>query len=154
MFTHDTQFALAVQALVTLALGDGSPTSSARLAERLHTHPAYLRGLLGKLRGAGLVVTRRGKGGGTVLAQPPEAISLLAIYRVTDGAAEVAPHGCGGSSCPVAGAMPRVLHRIGQRLDAAVARELSSISVGDVLRWTTDAGTTPAVPGHPPGGAS
>jgi len=134
VITANTHFALAVQALATLALSEG-PTSSTVLAQRLQTHPAFLRGVLGPLREAQLITTRRGKAGGSVLARPAEEITLLDVYRVTDGAAEVAPHRCHGGPCPVASGMPEVLARLGQRLDAALARELSAITVADIVGW-------------------
>jgi len=145
VITGNTHFALAVQVLATLALEGDAPVSSRHLAQRIHTHPAFLRGLLGRLRKADLVQTRRGAHGGSVLARPAAEITLLDIYRVTDGHTELAPHDGQGSSCPVACAMPAVLADLEQRLDDAVARELRSVTIAQVteqLQATdrTDAG--------------
>ena len=55
------------------------------LADREKISPNYLVQILNELRNAGLVESRRGKNGGYVLAQDPEAITLDHIVRAVEG---------------------------------------------------------------------
>jgi Rrf2 family protein len=45
----------------------------------------FLDAILGELRNAGLVISRKGKGGGYRLARPPAEITVGSIVRVLDG---------------------------------------------------------------------
>ena len=55
---------MAVHLLCALAWNEGRLIGSEDLAYSVGTHPSFLRGLIVKLREAGLVETRQGKGGG------------------------------------------------------------------------------------------
>jgi len=77
----------ASRALLSLALrSDGlGPTSVRDIAERTGLPQPYLEQILLALKGAGLVRSKRGVGGGYVLARPPEEITLGAIVSAVDG---------------------------------------------------------------------
>jgi Rrf2 family iron-sulfur cluster assembly transcriptional regulator len=77
----------ASRALLSLALhaGDSRPTSVRDIAERTALPQPYLEQILLALKGAGLVRSKRGVGGGYVLARPPEAISLAQIVSAVEG---------------------------------------------------------------------
>ncbi len=76
----------ASRALLSLALrDDGSPTSVRDLAERTGLPQPYLEQILLSLKGAGLVRSKRGVGGGYVLARPARAITLAEIVAAVDG---------------------------------------------------------------------
>jgi Rrf2 family iron-sulfur cluster assembly transcriptional regulator len=77
----------ASRALLSLALhaGDSRPTSVRDIAERTGLPQPYLEQILLALKGAGLVRSKRGVGGGYVLARSPEAISLAQIVSAVEG---------------------------------------------------------------------
>ena len=77
----------ASRALLSLALHDNveSPTSVRDLAERTGLPQPYLEQILLSLKGVGLVRSKRGVGGGYVLAKSPESITLAEIVAVVDG---------------------------------------------------------------------
>ena len=77
----------ACRALLSLALrGDGvTPTSVRDIAQRTGLPQPYLEQILLALKGAGLVRSKRGVGGGYVLARPAEAITLGEIVSAVDG---------------------------------------------------------------------
>jgi len=76
----------ACRALLSLALhGAETPTSVRDIAERTGLPQPYLEQILLALKGAGLVRSKRGVGGGYVLARPPEAITLGQIVSAVDG---------------------------------------------------------------------
>jgi Rrf2 family protein len=77
----------ASRALLSLALhadGEG-PTSVRDIAERTGLPQPYLEQILLALKGAGLVRSKRGVGGGYVLARPPRQIALSEIVSAVDG---------------------------------------------------------------------
>jgi Rrf2 family protein len=77
----------ASRALLSLALHAGSqnPTSVRDIAERTGLPQPYLEQILLALKGAGLVRSKRGVGGGYVLARPPSGITLGQIVSAVDG---------------------------------------------------------------------
>lgn len=77
----------ASRALVSLSLhgsGEG-PTTVRDIAEKTGLPQPYLEQILLSLKGAGLVHSKRGVGGGYVLARSPSDITLAEILRAVDG---------------------------------------------------------------------
>lgn len=76
----------ASRALLSLALhDDGGPTTVRDIAERTGLPHPYLEQILLALKGAGMVRSKRGVGGGYVLARPTDEINLAEIVRAVDG---------------------------------------------------------------------
>jgi Rrf2 family iron-sulfur cluster assembly transcriptional regulator len=77
----------ASRALLSLAIheADDGPTSVRDLAERTGLPQPYLEQILLALKGAGLVRSKRGVGGGYVLARPADQITLGQIVSAVDG---------------------------------------------------------------------
>jgi Rrf2 family iron-sulfur cluster assembly transcriptional regulator len=72
--------------LLSLALhGDEGPTSVKEIAERTNLPQPYLEQILLAVKGAGLVRSKRGVGGGYVLARPAERITLAQILAAVEG---------------------------------------------------------------------
>lgn len=77
----------ASRALLSLALHGSTdgPTTVRDIAERTGLPQPYLEQILLALKGAGLVRSKRGVGGGYVLAREPGEINLAEIVRAVDG---------------------------------------------------------------------
>lgn len=76
----------AARALLSLALhASDRPTSVKEIAERTSLPQPYLEQILLAVKGAGLVRSKRGVGGGYVLARPPEEITLADIVAAVEG---------------------------------------------------------------------
>jgi Rrf2 family transcriptional regulator, iron-sulfur cluster assembly transcription factor len=76
----------AARALLSLALhGEDRPTSVKEIAERTSLPQPYLEQILLAVKGAGLVQSKRGVGGGYVLARSPEKITLAEIIAAVEG---------------------------------------------------------------------
>ena len=88
----------ACRALLSLALhiDKGGPTSVRDIAERTALPQPYLEQILLALKGAGIVRSKRGVGGGYVLAREPAEIMVSDIISAVDGPITVgdfgAPH--------------------------------------------------------------
>ena len=93
----------------------------------------YLLRLLARLGEAGLVVTKRGAGGGYALARPPESIDLCSVMRAVDG--PVASLACVSRNhyrpCAMEGCC-RARSHLHERLRDAVLGALAQVSVADL----------------------
>ena len=85
----------ASRALLSLTLrsAEHGPTSVRDIAERTGLPQPYLEQILLALKGAGLVRSKRGVGGGYVLARDPDKISLGDIVSAVDGPIAVGDFG-------------------------------------------------------------
>lgn len=76
----------ACRALLSLALNStGDPTTTRDIAERTGLPQPYLEQILLALKGAGLVVSKRGAGGGYLLARNPSEILISDVIGAADG---------------------------------------------------------------------
>ncbi len=76
----------ACRALLSLSLHDtGCPTSVRDIAERTDLPQPHLGQILLSLKGAGIVRSKRGGGGGYLLARDPAEITIGSIISAVDG---------------------------------------------------------------------
>lgn len=77
----------ASRALLSLAMSGSAegPTPVRDIAEKTGLPQPYLEQILLSLKGAGLVRSKRGVGGGYILARSPNEITLAEILRAVDG---------------------------------------------------------------------
>jgi Rrf2 family protein len=76
----------ALRALYALAAdGERGPVLIADLAERERIPRKFLEAILLELRNAGILQSKKGKGGGYSLAKAPEQITLGQVIRLVDG---------------------------------------------------------------------
>lgn len=75
----------AVLALAELSRGGDGPIPIAVIAERRGMPLQFLEQLFGTLRRAGLVESRRGVGGGYLLARSAEEVTVLDVVQALDG---------------------------------------------------------------------
>lgn len=133
----------ASRALLSLSLHttDG-PTSVRDIAERTGLPQPYLEQILLALKGAGLVRSKRGVGGGYVLARPAEEITLAEIVSAVDGPIQAGdfgqPHTNGAcdheGQCVLLAIWGDVGEQMRQMLGAHTLDELATITRGD-LPW-------------------
>lgn len=85
----------ACRALLSLTLHGGAttPTSVRDIAERTGLPQPYLEQILLALKGAGLVRSKRGVGGGYVLAAAPQDVTLAQVVSAVDGPIAVGDFG-------------------------------------------------------------
>ncbi len=81
----------ALRALVELARDDSRQMTSAALAQQADAPRKFLEAILLQLSREGVIISRRGKFGGYVLARAADAISFAEIIRIIDGPLALAP---------------------------------------------------------------
>jgi Rrf2 family protein len=136
----------ASRALLSLALHTQSegPTSVRDIAERTGLPQPYLEQILLALKGAGLVRSKRGVGGGYVLARHPKEILLSDILMAVDGPIVAGdfgqPHADG--ACDHEGQC--VLLAIWADVGEHMRRYLSSLTLEDIVSMAQGASPWPA----------
>jgi Rrf2 family iron-sulfur cluster assembly transcriptional regulator len=124
----------AARALVSLSLhaDESGPTSVRDIAERTGLPQPYLEQILLALKGAGIVRSKRGVGGGYVLARPAAEITLAEIVSAVDGPIVVGdfglPHQDG--ACDHEGQC--VLLAIWGEVGEAMRHHLAGVTLADV----------------------
>ena len=136
----------ASRALLSLALhdGGGNPTSVRDIAERTGLPQPYLEQILLALKGAGIVRSKRGVGGGYVLARDPSAITLGDIVSAVDGPIVIGdfgePHQNGAcdheGQCVLLAVWSNVSDQMRRMLDALTLAEVASMARGE-RDWPT-----------------
>jgi Rrf2 family protein len=134
MLTNKGKYGL--KALVHLAgLDAGQTAQSQEIADANNIPKKFLDAILGELRVAGIVRSRKGKGGGYMLARDPSQITVGSAIRVLDG--PLAPIACASrtayepcrdcldvSSCTVRLMMLEVRDVIAEVLDNTTVEEM------------------------------
>jgi len=75
----------AIRAAVELAVAGDGPTKGERIAQAQSIPPNFLENILGSLRTAGIVQSRRGAEGGYLLARKPADVTVADVIRAVDG---------------------------------------------------------------------
>ncbi len=122
-FRLSTRGHYAVLLMYELAKSGRSYASLADIASRQKVSQGYLEQIVRPLRDTGLVVSRRGFGGGYSLARPPQDITVGEIVRAVEG--PVMPVKC-VSDAPVPDTCPdncqarAVWQRVGEAIDSVL----------------------------------
>lgn len=103
---------------------------SSLLALSANTSPVVIRQLLGRLRAAGLVTCRQGKGGGASLSRPAASISLLEVFDAVETTTIFGtPRSLPCPDCPVGRNVLEALGQVTERAVTALRAELAETSV-------------------------
>jgi Rrf2 family protein len=131
----NSHFTVAMHILALLGHHAPHALTSEFIAGSVNTNPVFIRRLLASLRGARLVSSQTGPGGGWTLLRPPQDITLRDVYR----AMEVGPlfplHAHPpNAECPVGCNIQQVL---GKHFDAtlrAMEQRLEQTTIRDLVR--------------------
>jgi len=141
MITMKTRYAL--KALTQLALaGRGTVVLIADLAEREGIPQKFLEAILRELKQDGLLMSRKGRGGGYALNQDPKSISLAKVIRALEG--PLAPVPCLSQTAYRRCDECKDEHSCGVRLvlrdlHQATMKVLEGTSLEDLVRRTREA---------------
>ena len=142
MLTQKTRYALRAL-LYLVERGGGQPVQIAEIAATQQVPRKYLELIMLDLKKAGIVLSRRGPGGGYGLARPAEEISFAEVVRTMDGPIALVPCAslnfyakCGDchdeASCAIRKVMAQVREEAvrilgGTSLAAAAGMELGAV---------------------------
>lgn len=106
--------------------------TSEELAESVGTNAVVVRRVLSQLKQAGLIDSRRGAGGGSVLARPASEITLRMVHEaVQDDCAEfIGRHASAvGQECPVAPVIAGYLDELYREAEEALRVTLARVTI-------------------------
>jgi Rrf2 family protein len=134
MSVRSVQFSVAAHIMAALGYRPGQEVSSAILAESVSADPTFVRKSLSKLSKAGLVVTKRGKSGASVLARPPRQITLLDIYRASAAPPAFAIHSYPVEKrCPVSCHLKECMSGLLSQAQSSFERSLAKTTLADLV---------------------
>ncbi|MFO8013520.1 MAG: Rrf2 family transcriptional regulator [Phycisphaerae bacterium] len=122
-----------LRALFELARrGSAEPVSVAEIAESQAIPPRFLEIILGQLKQAGYVVSRRGPQGGYLLARDPAQVTVGEVIQAVQG--EIGPVHClvdAGPECPLFGDC--VFYPMWERARAALSGVFDDTTFADLV---------------------
>jgi len=109
--------------------------TSEQIASSANTNAVVIRRLLGDLRKAGLVESRRGVGAGWSLTRELTSMTLLDVYEAVESGPLFAMHrATPDPGCVVGHGIQPALQNIYQGVEDTVRNELAQVTLEDVLR--------------------
>ena len=134
MSVKSVQFAVAAHIMAALAYHHGEEISSATLADSVNADPTFVRKSLSKLSKAGLVVTKRGKGGASVLSRSPRQITLLDIYGASAAPPAFAIHSYPvDKRCPVSCHLKECMSEVLSQAQYSFERSLAKMTLANLV---------------------
>ncbi|WP_440105070.1 Rrf2 family transcriptional regulator [Streptosporangium sp. H16] len=109
--------------------------TSEQIASSANTNPVVIRRLLGELRRAGLVESRRGVGAGWSLARDLESMTLLDVYEAVEPGPMFGMHrATPDQGCVVGYGIQPAMRGIYEGIEETLRRELARVTLEDVVR--------------------
>lgn len=134
-----SRFTLAIHIFACIdTFGNEYKVTSDFLANSTNVNPVIIRKILGQLKGAGLIEVARGTGGTTV-ARPLNEITFLDVYRAVECVENgnlFHFHENPNTNCPVGRNIHYILDDKLFRVQAAMEKELASITLEDLKKDT------------------
>jgi Rrf2 family protein len=148
-----------LKALVHLAtLPPGTTTQAVDIADTNNIPKKFLDAILGDLRNAGIVFSKKGPGGGYLLARAPSEINVGQVIRTLDG--PLAPIACASrtayqpcrdcsdvKTCTVRITMSKVRDAIADILDQLTIADMLTMSDGRKVAHSYDIKGKPEIKG-------
>ncbi len=133
----NTQFALAVHVLTMLAGLPRELQSSEAMAASAGSNAVHIRRVLGRLRNAGMVVSRPGPHGGWQLVRAPAETTLADVWRAVHGDDPVLGLHEANPNCEVGQRIQANLGTIDRRAVAAIEAELGTTTLAELADATS-----------------
>jgi len=132
---NDRRFSVSIHILVLLAGSKDEWLSSEYLAGSMNINPVLVRKELSNLRRHGIITSKEGKNGGSMLAKSAETILLSDIYRI------VSPQTLLGNSlaspnpkCSVGRQINEHLKDLNAEAENVMLRQLSNQTLADFVK--------------------
>ncbi|MBI4493155.1 MAG: Rrf2 family transcriptional regulator [Chloroflexi bacterium] len=130
-FTREADYAIRTM-LEVACQPSGVPTTTLEIARRRLVPRPFLRKIVPRLVAARLLRTRRGAGGGLLLARPAGEIDLLTIVEVAQGPIAVNRCVLRPDICPLQPTCP--VHEVCRLAHAQFTRLFGGVTLADMVR--------------------
>ena len=129
------RFAISMHILTLLSKAAGEWLSSDFIAGSININPVLVRKEIVNLRNRGLVVSREGKNGGSLLAKPAGQIRVSDIFLATrQGAFLGTARNTPNPDCPVGKQINRHLDNLYEEAENALVQKLGDSTLEDFSR--------------------
>ena len=131
----DTRFSSAIHTLIMIA-GAETPMTSDQIAESVGTNASYIRKITGLLKKHGIIDSRQGISGFTLLVEPEE-LSLLRVYQAIAETEQVHVfdlHQNPNDECIVGRHIQPVLTDVFRGIEEKAERELKNTTPSDCMQ--------------------
>jgi Rrf2 family protein len=128
---------LAVHTLVWIAMSSRESeqlATSEQVAASVNTNPVVIRRILGQLKAAGIVESRRGAGAGWLMSRAPATVTLADVYDAVEPGSLFALHAAEpNQTCRVGRGIQPSLTALYDRVGQVLRDELAAITIADVV---------------------
>lgn len=131
----DTRFSSAIHTLIVIA-GSEEPITSERIAESVGTNASYIRKVIGLLKKKGIIESRQGISGFTLLVAP-EDLTLLRVYQAIAESEQVHVfdlHQNPNDECIVGQHIRPVLTDVFREIEEKAELELKNTTLADCMK--------------------
>lgn len=128
----NSELPIAMHILGFLASRNGQPLTSEIMARTYGTSPVVLRRVLAKLRKAGLVETKTGAGGGSLLARSAASINLREAYEAVASDSNIMARHPTSCSEQVARVVAGYINQLCGEAEEVMLQRLESVTVAEM----------------------
>lgn len=125
--------------MITIARNWELPVTSEAIAEDQSLSKKYLDGILSILRGASLLRSFKGQGGGYVLARPPWDMTARDVVLVLEEGLSIVPCMDNPGACENSERCPS--REMWRSLSAAMSDTLGKVTLAELTAWEPGTGT-------------
>lgn len=130
---HNEQFAVSIHILTYLAMSEKEYVSSAEISRSINTSSVVVRRLMGYLKNAGIITTKRGAAG-SKLIKDPKTISLYSVFDAIGGEVSFPLHEETNPDCPIGNQINSAIDCMLQESYTAMIQVLKEQYLSDVMR--------------------
>lgn len=129
----NSKLSVAIHILAFISSKPSETISSELIANSVNTNPVVIRRISGLLKKKGLLTSRAGVSGATLLKSPSE-ITLLDIYRAVQTKSDLfALHEKTNPNCPIGSNIQPTLKNTFSSLTDSMEKELAQINLHDIM---------------------
>jgi Rrf2 family protein len=134
MLKLSTKGRYATRIMLALALASEHRATKTEIARSEGISADYVEQILMKLKGAGLVRSRRGVNGGFSLTREPEKIIVSQVLEAAEGPLSIVPCCLPTPTCPRAGNC--AAHTLWTEANEALEKIFSGVTLADMVKRT------------------
>lgn len=132
---NDRRFAISMHILVLLTDNKEEWLSSDYLAGSMNINPVLVRKEISNLRKHGLILSKEGKNGGSILAKPATKILISDVYRIVSsqtllGNSLAAPN----PKCPIGEQINKHLESLNIEAENFIVKQFSNQTLADFVK--------------------
>lgn len=128
------RFATSLHIMTLLQMSEGKLVSSDYIAGSININAAIVRKELSNLREHGMVDSKEGKGGGSMLGKPSKNIRLTDIYQAVKQNPLLGKTNNPNPACPVGKQINGHIDLLYATAEAALLKKLDKITLSDFVK--------------------